>query len=74
MRRMTHTYALLEVSASVYDEVEHLLRAAGSDEAIQDGEIDMHGLALVKAEEARPALHAIAEALREKAAREERPS
>lgn len=48
--RITHTYALLEVSPAVYDEVARLLRAAGYAEAINSGEIDMHGLALTRSE------------------------
>lgn len=44
---MTHTYALLEVSAVAYEEVATKLRAAGYDHAFNaDGEIDMHGIAL----------------------------
>lgn len=48
--RSTYTYALLEVSPAAYDEVARLLRAVGYGDVIQpEGEIDMHGLALVKA-------------------------
>ena len=45
---MSHTYALLEVSAATFVEVLHKLREAGYDHAIDErlGEIDMHGLAL----------------------------
>lgn len=49
--RHTRTYALMEVSASAYQEIAGLLRAVGYDHAFQrDGEaavIDMHGIALV---------------------------
>lgn len=45
---MTHTYALLPVSAAVHAEITARLRAAGYGGLINaDGEIDMHGLALV---------------------------
>lgn len=47
---MTHTYALLQVPATVYAAIRALLAHAGYDHAFQDhdgGEvIDMHGLAL----------------------------
>lgn len=46
--RMTHTYALLDVSKSAYDEIAEKLILAGYQQAINDeGEIDMHGIALV---------------------------
>jgi len=46
---MTHTYALLEVSVPVYEEIKEKLLAAGYQHAFNDkGEIDMHGIALVK--------------------------
>ena len=45
---MTHTYALLEVSNATYQEVKRKLMDAGYAHAINsDGEIDMHGIALV---------------------------
>lgn len=45
---MTHTYALLEVSRPAYEEIQAKLIEAGYDHAInKDGEIDMHGIALV---------------------------
>lgn len=45
----THTYVVLEVSAATYDEIASLLRDAGYDHVFgDDGEIDMHGLALAK--------------------------
>lgn len=45
----THTYALLEVSDRCYDEVEARLKNVEYGHAISDeGEIDMHGIALVK--------------------------
>ena len=47
---MTYTFALLMVSASTYDEVERLLRAADYDHCFghADGAIDMHGIGLVR--------------------------
>lgn len=49
MSRTTHTYALLEVSPGAYDEITDRLRYYGWEAAINDeGEIDMHGLALVR--------------------------
>jgi len=45
--RQTHTYALLELSKTAYDEIAAKLRAAGYDHAFIDGAIDMHGLAVV---------------------------
>jgi len=46
---MSHTYALLEVSSSAYDEIKRKLLDAGYGHAINaEGEIDMHGIALVK--------------------------
>jgi hypothetical protein len=51
MGRTTHTYALLEVSAAAYDEVASKLRACGYGSSINDeGEIDMHGIALVRSQ------------------------
>ncbi len=47
---MTHTYAILRVSAETYNEIRGLLVAAGYDDQLHDkpaGEvIDMHGIAL----------------------------
>jgi hypothetical protein len=44
----THSYALLEVSQEAYDEIAKKLREAGYDHAfMDDGEVDMHGIALV---------------------------
>lgn len=48
---MTHTYALLEVSLSTYNEVKQKLIEAGYEDALTDDGIDMHGIALVCAEE-----------------------
>lgn len=46
---MTHTYATLEVSAAAYDEVKSRLLAVDYGHTINDeGEIDMHGIALVR--------------------------
>jgi hypothetical protein len=45
---VTHTYALLPVSKATYDEIAATLRAAEYDHVFgDDGEIDMHGIALV---------------------------
>jgi hypothetical protein len=49
IRSGTHTYALLEVTAPTYQEIKLSLILAGYDGAINnDGEIDMHGIALVE--------------------------
>jgi hypothetical protein len=46
---VTHTYVTLEVSAATYKEIADKLREAGYDHAFGDeGEIDMHGIALVR--------------------------
>lgn len=47
----TRTNALLEISASAYDEIENLLRAAGYDHCFgaHDEGIDMAGIALTRA-------------------------
>ncbi len=45
--KATHTYAIMEVSPETYDEVQKLLIDAGYAHAINDeGELDMHGVAL----------------------------
>lgn len=45
----THTYAVLEISKAAYDEIAFALRAANYDHVfMEDGLIDMHGLALRK--------------------------
>jgi len=45
---MTHTYALLGVSQGTYNEIRAKLTEAGYQHAFgDDGEIDMHGIALV---------------------------
>lgn len=55
MKCVTHTYALLRVSAVAYDEVAAKLRAADYDHCFgRDGEIDMQGLALVREVAADP--------------------
>lgn len=47
----THTYVTLEVSGAAYEEIATKLREAGYDHVfMDDGEIDMHGLALVMRE------------------------
>lgn len=58
---MTHTYAMLEVSASAYDEIAEKLKAAGYDHAFMVGEdvnghstIDMQGLGITRAEVKEP--------------------
>lgn len=47
---MTHTYALMEVSKSTYDEVMTKLVSAGYQHAIHDSNegpvLDLHGIAL----------------------------
>jgi len=54
--RSTHTYSVLAISQSAYDEIAHLLREAGYDHAFHENEdghgtvIDMHGIALVSME------------------------
>jgi len=53
--RTTHTYAELEVSAAVYDEIAGKLLAAGYDHAFHDGTIDMHGIGLTRADDPQPA-------------------
>lgn len=47
---MTHTYATLVVSEAAYDEVARILTDAGYMCINEEGEIDMHGIALVKKE------------------------
>jgi hypothetical protein len=48
----TYTYVLLEVSEQTYNEIEAKLKAASYDHAFNErGEIDMHGIALVKEQE-----------------------
>ena len=43
----THTYVICEVSASTYNEIAEKLRNAGYEHAFgEDGEIDMHGIAI----------------------------
>lgn len=45
--RQTHTYAVMGVSQSTYAEVHRKLLEAGYEHAIMDnGELDMHGIAL----------------------------
>lgn len=45
---MTHTFARLEVSPELFDEVAEKLRAAGYHHAFVDEAIDMHGIGLVR--------------------------
>ena len=45
---MTYTYAELEVSEQVFDEIAGKLREAGYHHAFNEGAIDMHGIGLVK--------------------------
>ncbi len=50
--RSTHTYALLAVNNETHREIKDLLLKVGYDHAINDeGEIDMHGIALVSTAE-----------------------
>lgn len=45
--RSTHTYVVLEISQDAYDEIRAKLRAADYHHAfMDDGEIDMHGIAI----------------------------
>ncbi len=52
--RSTHTYAVLAVSQSTYDEIAHLLKEAGYDHAFHvrfhGTVIDMHGIGLASQE------------------------
>lgn len=52
VNRVTHTFAILEISAAVYKEIYDKLKVAGYEHAFiehEDGEvIDMHGIALGK--------------------------
>lgn len=51
---VTHTYVLLELSAASYEEIKAKLLAACYEHAVNSaGELDMHGLAVVKS--AQPA-------------------
>lgn len=49
---MTYTYAIMEVSPAVYEEIKRKLLEAGYDHAVEvdvDGEtLDMHGIGLQK--------------------------
>lgn len=45
--RSTHTFAVLKVSQSTYDEIREKLQTAAYDHAFhENGIIDMHGIAL----------------------------
>lgn len=45
--RQTHTYVVMNVTRGTYDEVARKMRDAGYDHVFgEDGEIDMHGVAL----------------------------
>jgi len=47
---MTYTYAVLEVSDATYEEIAKKLKAAGYDDVLgEDGELDMHGIAILAA-------------------------
>jgi hypothetical protein len=49
MRRHTHTYVTLEISASAYDEIATALRAADYGHCFNsEGEIDMAGIAVTR--------------------------
>lgn len=52
MTHVTHTFAVLEISAAAYDEIKSKLEAAGYQHTfIEEDEkilIDMHGIALSK--------------------------
>lgn len=47
---MAYTFAIMEVSEAVYEEVAAKLREAGYDQAFVEGCLDMHGIALAKEE------------------------
>jgi hypothetical protein len=53
--RQTHTYVTMDVPKVFYDLVREKLLAAGYDHAVDDkeGELDMHGLALVRSDPGR---------------------
>lgn len=52
----THTYVTMEVSSSVYEEVLKKLIDAGYQYVIgENGELDMHGIALLKEPEGKDA-------------------
>lgn len=46
MIKQTHTYAILEVPKTTYDEIHTRLKVAGYDHAFHEDVIDMHGIAL----------------------------
>lgn len=48
--RQTRTYATMEVSWVTYEEIKAKLLEAGYQDQVVDGELDMHGIALVQAE------------------------
>lgn len=53
--RQTRTYVELGLSLAAYDEIREKLRAAGYDHAfVQDGAVDLHGLAAVLDPDAEP--------------------
>ncbi len=45
---MTRTYALLEISEAAWQEIHDKLDEAGRMVVAKNGEIDMHGIALVR--------------------------
>lgn len=52
---VTHTYVLMELPPDVYALIEQRLREAGYTHAIgEDGELDMHGIALSKGLDLEP--------------------
>lgn len=64
--RQTHTYALLELSAGAYDEIKAKLLEAGYQHAInEEGEIDMHGIAVTRGVGVTPPTSLIEEHFRE---------
>jgi len=53
--RATHTFAILEVSPAVYEEIREKLKAAGYQHAFMaDGSIDMYGIAINTADQNEP--------------------
>jgi hypothetical protein len=45
---MTYSYAIMNVSEACYNEIKARMEAAGCQHAINDGELDMCGIALAK--------------------------
>lgn len=52
--KVTHTYAILELSPAAYSEIREKLAAAGYSDQFQDDLIDMHGIAVTAESAAHP--------------------